>query len=87
MFWTQEKETGIKFNPGLSANRPSNNWAQVVKSNNKGTIPREFVTTSDNSKTHSTAIRYIHLFELEKNIQISKSGIGQIVYRSGELSG
>ena len=26
-FWTQEKETRIKFNPGLSANRPSNNWA------------------------------------------------------------
>ena len=27
-FWTQEKETQVKFNPGLSANRPSNNWAQ-----------------------------------------------------------
>ena len=27
-FWTQEKETRVKFNPGLSANRPSNNWAQ-----------------------------------------------------------
>ena len=26
-FWTQEKETWVKFNPGLSANRPSNNWA------------------------------------------------------------
>ena len=24
-FWTKEKETGVKFNPGLSANRPSNN--------------------------------------------------------------
>ena len=24
-FWAQEKETWIKFNPGLSANRPSNN--------------------------------------------------------------
>ena len=24
-FWTQEKETRVKFNPGLSANRPSNN--------------------------------------------------------------
>ena len=29
-FWTQEKETRIKFNPGLSANRPSNNWALVL---------------------------------------------------------
>ena len=28
-FWTQEKETRVKFNPGLSANRPSNNWALV----------------------------------------------------------
>ena len=27
-FWTQEKETRVKFNPGLSANQPSNNWAQ-----------------------------------------------------------
>ena len=26
-FWTQERETRIKFNPGLSANRPSNSWA------------------------------------------------------------
>ena len=30
-FWTQEKETRFKFNPGLSANRPANNWAQKVK--------------------------------------------------------
>ena len=30
-FWTQEKQTRVKFNPGLSANRPSNNWAQVVE--------------------------------------------------------
>ena len=28
---TLEKETRVKFNPGLSANRPSNNWAQVVR--------------------------------------------------------
>ena len=26
-FWTQEKETRVKFNPGLIANRLSNNWA------------------------------------------------------------
>ena len=31
-FWTQEKETWVKFNPGLSANRPSNNWAQGFNS-------------------------------------------------------
>ena len=29
-FWTQERETRVKFNPGLSANRPSNNWAQDI---------------------------------------------------------
>ena len=28
-FSTQEKETQVKFNPGLSANRPLNNWALV----------------------------------------------------------
>ena len=27
-FWTQEKETRVKFNPGLSANPSSNNWPQ-----------------------------------------------------------
>ena len=27
-FRRQEKETQVKFNPGLSVNRPSNNWAQ-----------------------------------------------------------
>ena len=30
--WTQERETRVKFNPGLRANRPSNNWAQEVLS-------------------------------------------------------
>ena len=29
-FWTPEKETRVKFNPGLSANRLSNNWALVL---------------------------------------------------------
>ena len=29
-FGTLEKETRVKFNPGLSANRPSNNWAQIL---------------------------------------------------------
>ena len=28
-FLTKDKETQVKFNPGLSANRPSNNWALV----------------------------------------------------------
>ena len=27
-FRIPEKETWVKFNPGLSANRPSNNWAR-----------------------------------------------------------
>ena len=30
-FLTQEKETRVEFNPGLSANRPSNYWALAVK--------------------------------------------------------
>ena len=29
-FWAQEKETRVKFNPMLSANQPSNNWALVT---------------------------------------------------------
>ena len=27
MLLNKEKESRVKFNPGLSANRPSNNWA------------------------------------------------------------
>ena len=27
MLLKKEKESRVKFNPGLSANRPSNNWA------------------------------------------------------------
>ena len=30
-FWTEEKETRVKFNPGFSANWPSNNWALNCK--------------------------------------------------------
>ena len=29
-FWTQEKETQVKFNPGLSVNPASNNLAQEI---------------------------------------------------------
>ena len=32
-FWTREKETRVKFNPGLTANRPSNNWPSELKFN------------------------------------------------------
>ena len=32
-FWTREKEIRLKFNPGLSANQPSNNWALVYTCN------------------------------------------------------
>ena len=28
-FEKKEKEARVEFNPGLSANRPSNNWAQI----------------------------------------------------------
>ena len=30
-FWTQEKETRVKFNPGLRASRPSKNRAQMFR--------------------------------------------------------
>ena len=30
-FWTQEKDTWVKFNPGLSTNQPSNKWAQKYR--------------------------------------------------------
>ena len=33
MLLNKEEESRVKFNPGLSANRPSNNWAQVNKFN------------------------------------------------------
>ena len=28
----KKEESRVKFDPGLSANRPSNNWAQAFKS-------------------------------------------------------
>ena len=30
-FWTQEKETWVKFNPGLGTNWSSNNWALEIR--------------------------------------------------------
>ena len=43
--WTKEKETAVNFNRGLSANRPSNNWALVGSAiqllNNWGQVPWE----------------------------------------------
>ena len=30
MLLNKEKESRVKFNPGLGANRPSNNWALVL---------------------------------------------------------
>jgi len=39
-FWTQEKETRVKFKPRLSTNRPSNNWAQVSQKCLWRQIPR-----------------------------------------------
>ena len=30
-FQTQQKETRVKFNPGLTANRLLNDWAQLFK--------------------------------------------------------
>ena len=41
MLLKKEKESRVKFNPGLSANRPSNNWAQRFKTLNT-TIIRQF---------------------------------------------
>ena len=31
MFLNKEKESRVKFNPGLSANGPLNNWAKEYK--------------------------------------------------------
>ena len=37
-FWTKEKDTPVKFNPGLSANQPSNNWALVFSLHETGSF-------------------------------------------------
>ena len=51
-FWTQEKETWVKFNPELSANRPSNNWALVYKqiSQLRGTVHSTKIPTGPTGK-------------------------------------
>ena len=50
-FLTQEKETRVKFNPGLSANRPSNNWAQNETSD-------ETWYTKETTKRSLTGLQY-----------------------------
>ena len=61
-FWTQEKETRVKFNPGLSANRPPNNWAQNFFIN-------KFKKPSTFAKNLGQL--YTERFELEVNLQFS----------------
>ena len=36
---TQKKETRVTFNRGLSANRPSNNWALIVNAGKNNRFP------------------------------------------------
>ena len=38
MLLNKEKEMRVKFNPGLSANQPSNNWAQAPVVQKVGTV-------------------------------------------------
>ena len=48
-FWTQERETQVKFNPSLSANRPLKNWAQgsyIQWSYNQGVLQESYIQRS-----------------------------------------
>ena len=69
-FWTQEKETRVKFNPGLSTNQPSNNWALNIYFLRSGSSPLSYLFTFATVRipVHATApecgidsIRYVTL--------------------------
>ena len=66
-FRTPEKETRVKFNPGLSANRPSNNWAQVLS--------REVLLYVNTVVTSFTAILTLH----KQNLVPTSKGPGDEV--------
>ena len=38
-FEHKKKETGVKFNPGLSSNRPLNNWDLILNPNSHRITP------------------------------------------------
>ena len=72
-FWTQERETRVKFNPGLSTNRPSNNWAQVSGKNcNRFELPHS-VWTNPVYKTSWASLpakQYYSWFQFRFNVQL-----------------
>ena len=57
-FWTQEKETRVKFNPALSANQPSNNRA-LVKINQNYPDIRNFKPSNDATAPRTSLKRWI----------------------------
>ena len=75
-FWTQEKETQVKFNPGLSANRPSNTgsrvsvsivligqshfWHWLLK-------PQSLSQQHSYSGLHSTGLFHLYMYEIHVN--------------------
>ena len=68
MLLRKEIETRVKFNPGLSANRPSNNWAQVVKSKIKP--PQHNTDYNYNKKSNRCMYGNITCWKLVKLDQI-----------------
>ena len=74
-FRIPEKETWVKFNPRLSANRPSNNWAQTVNLTNISlTDSKNLYYCSTKSKSEQSyafseqiyAFLFYNLFQHEK---------------------
>ena len=58
-FWTQEKETRIKFNPGLSTYQPSNNRAQR-STTSLASFPRSSPTRPCGERTLGMRLRKSH---------------------------
>ena len=58
MLLSKEKESQVEFNPGLSANRPSNNWAQLSEKKAKFIKIHETVgTVSELSETRKEPLQ------------------------------
>ena len=63
-FRTKEKETWVKFNPGLSANQPSNNWALKGTINNNNYQENILMIKSHTNLDRSSVLSLqLHVYE------------------------
>ena len=80
-FWTQERETRVKFNPRLSANRPSNNWAQMCSEERERRSRLRHVAMIAKFLDHNNLLEYSY-FSLYNSGRVS---MGKAKFYSGSI--